>query len=79
MFYRGDFAGINLAEQAQAIAFKDNLSERGGLELCYQGLVDTVTDFTSMESAWVICRLAVLMGWESLEYGRDGHSQSGTL
>jgi len=57
-----------LAEQAQTLAFKDNLSEKEVLERCYQALTDKGVDFNPKESAWVICRLAELMGWEMPEF-----------
>lgn len=53
-----------LAEQAQTLAFKENLSEKEVLERCHQGLMDEGTDFNEAESRWVICRLAELMEWE---------------
>jgi hypothetical protein len=56
-----------LAEQAQSLAFKDNLSEKEVLERCHRGLLTDVADFTENEAAWVICRLAELLGWESPE------------
>lgn len=52
-----------LAEQAQTLLFKENLSEREVLERCHQGLIIDASDFTAKESAWVICRLAELLGW----------------
>ena len=58
-----------LAEQAQTLAFKENLSKREVLERCHQGLIGNETDFTERESQWVICRLAELMGWAPLEFG----------
>jgi len=57
-----------LAEQAQTLAFKENLSEKEVLERCYQGLTDKGIDFSQQESAWVICRLAELMGWVPPEW-----------
>lgn len=54
---------------------KETLSERDVLERCYQGLMDTEADFTPMESAWVICRLAELMGWAPLEWETVGESR----
>jgi hypothetical protein len=52
-----------LAEQAQTLMFKENLSEKEVLERCHQGLMEPGIDFTQKESAWVICRLAELLGW----------------
>jgi hypothetical protein len=65
-----------LAEQAQTLAFKDNLSEKEVLERCYQGLTDKGVDFNPKESAWVICRLAELMGWVPLEFGDNSNGKS---
>lgn len=56
-----------LAEQAQTIAFKENLAEREVLERCHQGLLTGEADFNRLESAWVILRLAEMMGWEAPE------------
>jgi hypothetical protein len=58
-----DMATI-LAEQAQTIAFKENLSEKAVLERCHLGLQTGNTHFNEKEAAWVICRLAELLGWE---------------
>ncbi len=60
-----DMATI-LAEQAQTIAFKENLSEKEVLERCHKGLQTGDGHFTEKEAFWVICRLAELMGWEPL-------------
>lgn len=57
-----------LAEQAQTLAFKENLTEKEVLERCHQGLAGKGTDFNDGESRWVICRLAELMGWEPPEF-----------
>jgi hypothetical protein len=62
-----DMATI-LAEQAQTLAFKENLSEKEVLERCHLGLQDGDTHFTEKEAAWVICRLAELLGWEIPEF-----------
>jgi hypothetical protein len=62
-----DMATI-LAEQAQTIAFKENLSEKEVLERCHRGLQNSEVDFTGNEAAWVICRLAELLGWEIPEF-----------
>ncbi len=61
-----DMASI-LAEQAQTLAFKENLSEKEVLERCLQGLLADDSDFTTKESAWIICRLAELMNWVPLD------------
>lgn len=61
-----DMASI-LAEQAHTLAFKENLSEKEVLERCFQGLSADDSDFTAMESAWIICRLAELMNWLSVD------------
>lgn len=53
-----------LSEQAQTLASKDNLSEREVLERCHRGLQTGDNPFTENEAAWVICRLAELLGWE---------------
>ncbi len=57
-----------LAEQAQTLAFKENLSEREVLELCHRGLQTSDAHFNEKEATWVICRLAELMGWEFPEF-----------
>lgn len=54
-----------LSEQTQAIAFKENLSEKEVLERCHQGLLADAANFNEKEVSWVICRLAELLGWES--------------
>ena len=56
-----------LAEQAQTLLFKENLSEQEVLERCHQGLAEQGVDFTQKESAWVILRLAELLGWMPLQ------------
>ncbi|MDX9944656.1 MAG: hypothetical protein RBS35_07675 [Azonexus sp.] len=58
-----DMATI-LAEQAQTIAFKENLSEQEVLERCLQGLITDSSDFNEKEALWVIFRLAELLNWE---------------
>ncbi len=62
-----DMATI-LAEQAQTIAFKENLSENEVLERCHLGLQTGDAHFNEKEAAWVICRLAELLGWEMPEF-----------
>lgn len=52
-----------LAEQAQALSIRENLTEREVLERCHQGLLADTSDFTARESVWVILRLAELLGW----------------
>ncbi len=59
-----DMATI-LAEQAQTLAFKENLSEKEVLTRCHQGLRNDASDFNQSEARWVCCRLAELLGWES--------------
>lgn len=53
-----------LAEQAQTIAFKENLSEKEVLERCHQGLLAESSGFSEKEALWVTYRLAELLGWE---------------
>lgn len=57
-----------LAEQAQTIAFEENLSEKEVLARCQRGLQAKDGDFTEKEAAWIICRLAELQGWELPEF-----------
>jgi hypothetical protein len=57
-----------LAEQAQTIAFKENLSEKEVMERCHLGLRTGDAHFNEKEAAWVICRLAELLGWEMPEF-----------
>lgn len=57
-----------LAEQAQTLVFKENLSEREVLERCHRGLKTGDGHFNDKEAAWVICRLAELLGWEMPEF-----------
>ena len=52
-----------LAEQAQALSIRENLTEREVLERCHRGLLADTSDFTARESVWVILRLAELLGW----------------
>ena len=52
-----------LAEQAQTLAFKENLAEVEVLARCRRGLLATPSDFTEREAEWVIFRLAELLGW----------------
>lgn len=60
-----------LAEQAQTLAFKENLSESEVLIRCRQGLNTDDSDFSEKEGKWVICRLAELLGWESPIFDDD--------
>ncbi len=58
-----DMATI-LAEQAQTLAFKENLSENEVLKRCHQGMLTDAAKFNEKEALWVVCRLAELLGWE---------------
>ena len=60
-----------LTEHAQTLAFKENFTEQEVLVRCHQGLLSDPSDFTENESAWVILRLAELLGWTSPKFG-DG-------
>ena len=53
-----------LTEHAQTLAFKENFSESEVLARCHRGLRDAASDFNEKEAAWVIRRLAELLGWE---------------
>jgi len=57
-----------LAEQAQTLAFKENLTEKEVLARCHRGLQTGDAHFSEKEAAWVICRLAELLGWETPEF-----------
>lgn len=57
-----------LAEQAQALADKENLSEREVLVCCHQGLLAQASTMTEQESTWVMCRLAELLEWPPLVF-----------
>ena len=57
-----------LAEQAQALSFRENLREREVLDRCHQGLLAYESDFSAKESEWVILRLAELLGWTALVF-----------
>ena len=52
-----------LAEQAQTLAFKENLAEAEVLARCHKGLLAAPSDFNEREAVWVILRLAELLGW----------------
>lgn len=52
-----------LAEQAQTLAFKENLAEHEVLKRCYLGLIAESSGFNEQEAAWVSDRLAELLGW----------------
>lgn len=54
-----------LAEHARTLAFKENFSESEVLARCHRGLREDAADFNDKEAAWVICRLAELLGWEA--------------
>lgn len=58
-----DMASI-LAEQAQMLAFKENLSAKEVLERCHTGLHADDAHFNEKEAFWVVCRLAELLEWE---------------
>ena len=61
-----DMASI-LTEQAQTLAFKENFTEAEVLTKCYRGLLAGEADFSPREAAWVVLRLAELLGWEAPE------------
>ncbi len=56
-----------LAESAQAMAFKENLSEREVLTRCYLGLIADSSNFSARESTWVVRRLAELLDCPALD------------
>ena len=60
-----------LVEHAQTLAFKENFAEHEVLARCHQGLLADESDFTDIESAWVIRRLAELLGWMAPESGDE--------
>lgn len=64
-----------LAEQAQTIAFKENLSEKEVLERCHQGLITQSSDFNEKEAVWVTYRLAELLDWEPPAFVHVGSRQ----
>ena len=57
-----------LAEQAQTLMDKDNLSEREVLLRCHQGLLADSLALNERESVWVIHRLAELLEWTPLVF-----------
>ena len=57
-----------LAEQAQTLMDKDNLSEREVLLRCHQGLLANSLALNDKESVWVIHRLAELLEWTPLVF-----------
>ena len=57
-----------LAEQAQTVMDKDNLSEREVLLRCHQGLLADSLALNERESVWVIHRLAELLEWTPLVF-----------
>lgn len=65
-----------LVEHAQILAFKENFSEKEVLLRCHQGLMADASDFTKMESEWVIHRLAELLGWPPLALDADADTTS---
>lgn len=56
-----------LAEPAQTMAFKENLSEREVLTRCYLGLIADSSNYSRQEADWVVRRLAELLDWAPLE------------
>ncbi|MDZ4255263.1 MAG: hypothetical protein U1A72_22060 [Sulfuritalea sp.] len=58
-----------LTEHARAIAFKENFPEQEVLTRCHRGLAADPSNFSEKESAWIIRRLAELLGWTPLEIG----------
>jgi hypothetical protein len=66
-----------LTEHAQTLAFKENLAETEVLLRCHRGLLDDATDFSAREAAWVVFRLAELLGWAPPELaGTDDDRQA---
>jgi hypothetical protein len=58
---------ITLTEHAGVLAFKENLSEKEVLQRCHQGLLADASNFSAVESDWLIRRLAELLEWTPLE------------
>ena len=58
-----------LVEHAQALAFKENFPEQDILLRCHQGLRADACGFDAKESAWVVLRLAELLGWAAPDVG----------
>ena len=56
-----------LIEHAQTMAFKEDFSEQEVLVRCHQGLLVDASNFTERESAWIVRRLAELLGWTPWE------------
>ena len=61
-----------LMEQAQVLAFQENLSEKEVLMRCRQGLLTedaAAADriFSTQEAEWIVRRLAELLDWAPLE------------
>jgi hypothetical protein len=54
-----------LTEQAQTLAFKENFTEAEVLTKCHHGLLGGEAEFSPREAAWVVLRLAELLGWET--------------
>lgn len=63
-----------LTEHSQTMALKENFSRHEVLARCHQGLLTEASNFTAMESEWVIRRLAELLGWTPPET-RDAGSR----
>lgn len=61
-----------LIEHAQTMAFKEDFSEQEVLVRCHQGLLADASNFTERESAWIVRRLAELLGWTPLETAATG-------
>ena len=59
-----DMASV-LTEHAQTLAFKESVTEAEVLARCHQGLLAVPSDFTEAEAAWIILRLAELLGWNA--------------
>ncbi len=58
-----DMASV-LTEHAQTLVFKENFTAADVLARCHQGLLAAPSDFTRGEAAWVVQRLAELLGWD---------------
>lgn len=63
-----------LAEQAQTLAFKENMTEQEVLTRCHQGLLADASDFSEKESEWVILRLAEHLEWAAPEFSAGDRS-----
>ncbi|MFY9328947.1 MAG: hypothetical protein WAO76_13185 [Georgfuchsia sp.] len=60
-----------VAEQAQTLADKENISECEVLARCHQGLLAKASTLTEQESTWVMYRLAELLQWTPLVNGAN--------